>query len=60
MVRNSLADCFDGFEKAGCTAHIGDVIRVLRDSCFRINMLSTEVKTAEDCHLVVSELIENL
>lgn len=47
-------------EKAASTAHADGVLRDLRYFCFDIGLLEARVKTAEDCCLIFSKLIEKL
>lgn len=60
MLRTSLAVSIDNVQKKASTAHVEDLVGVLRDPCLNVDLLNTRVKNVEDCCLVASEIIHNL
>lgn len=60
MLFNSLAVSLDISERAVFTSHIYNVISVVRDPCFYIDLFKVRVEKAEECLLIVSKLTKNL
>lgn len=55
-----LAVSLDILIKATSTAQVEEVIRVLRDSCFDIDLCKSRARNGEECRFIASKLIEHL
>lgn len=60
VLATSSAFAVDILKKAASTSHTEDLISVLGNPCFDIDLSETIVETAESCCLSVSKLNENL
>lgn len=60
MLFTSARVSLDTLEKPNFRAYVHDVIRVLGDPYFYIDLFNKKVRNAEACRLIASKLLKNL